>query len=44
MDKKGIERQSFHPKPSPDEVDDELKEKVIDALKEHEAKEAKKEL
>jgi len=44
LDNKGIERQPFHPKPSPNEVDDELKEKVIDALKEHEDKEAKNEL
>ena len=44
LDEKGIERQPFHSKPNPGEVDEELKEKVVEALKEHEANEAKKEL
>ena len=49
LDEKGIERNEFHPKepqppqPNSDEVDEELKKKVLDALREHEAKEAKKE-
>ena len=49
LDEKGIERNEFHPKESQaqesnsEEVDEELKKKVLDALREHEAKEAQKE-
>ena len=42
LDEKGIPRKPVEANPS--EVDEELKEKVLDALKEHEAKEAQKEL
>ena len=50
LDENGIERNEFHPKesqplePNSEEVDEELKQKVLDALREHEAKEVKKEL